>query len=83
MHVITEAFWIVLGREVNPVELRDEIRDFQPADGDRLVIRLLSSPEFRLVHTAWKEGRETGRDLGVEERGLRRLGSDDTFVRRA
>ena len=80
LHFIEEAFWIVLGREVNPVELRDELRDFQVTNADRLVIRLLSSPEFRLVHTAWKEGSETGRDLDVEERGLKGLGPDDRFV---
>ncbi len=81
--VIEEAFWIVLGREVGPLELRDQLRGFRQADAGGLVVRLLSSPEFRLLYLAWKEGEKTGRDLRAEERGLCALGSDDWFVRRA
>jgi SAM-dependent methyltransferase len=83
VHFVEEAFWIVLGREINPVELRETLRGYQPADAGPFIHRLLSSPEFRLVYTAWKEDRATGRDLAAEERGLRALGSDDGFVRRA
>jgi SAM-dependent methyltransferase len=77
---IAEAFLIVLGRDVNPIELRDTLRGFTPEDGEALVARLLSSPEFRLVHDALHENRETGRDLAVEERSLQSLGTSDHFV---
>jgi ubiquinone/menaquinone biosynthesis C-methylase UbiE len=78
---VQEAFWIVLGREVGPIELRDQLRGFRPADVGGLVVRLLSSPEFRLLYQAWQQGEKTGRDLRAEEKGLRALGSDDWFVR--
>lgn len=81
--VIVEAFLLVLGRHVSAVELRDELRGFRAADEPGLVVRLLSSPEFRLLHTAWSENRETGRDLKNEERSLRTIGSDTRFVERA
>jgi SAM-dependent methyltransferase len=77
---IAEAFLVVLGRDVNPIELRDILRGFAPGDGDALVARLISSPEFRLVHDALQEDRETGRDLELEEERLRSLGSRERFV---
>jgi SAM-dependent methyltransferase len=80
---ITDAFWIVLGRQIHPTELRDQLRGFEPAHRGGLLVRLLSSPEFRLVREAWISGEETARDLEVEERGLRTIGSDEEFVRRA
>jgi SAM-dependent methyltransferase len=80
---IAAAFLVVLGREVGPIELRDTLRGFRLADGDGLIVRLLSSPEFRLLRDALKEGRDTGRDPDVEERGLRAIGQDDRFVRLA
>ncbi|HUC78189.1 MAG TPA: hypothetical protein VMS04_23005, partial [Vicinamibacterales bacterium] len=53
---IAEAFLIVLGREVSPIELRDTARSFGAGDGSAsrgaLLVRLLSSPEFRLLHDA-------------------------------
>ena len=83
VRAITEAFWIVLGREVDPIELRDQLRGFRAADVDGLVIRLLSATEFRLMYVAWKDGMRTGRDLRAQERGLCALGPDDWFVSRA
>jgi SAM-dependent methyltransferase len=77
---IAEAFLIVLGRDVNPIELRDTLRGFTPEAGEALVARLLSSPEFRLVHDALLEDRETGRDLAVEERSLQSLCASERFV---
>jgi SAM-dependent methyltransferase len=77
---IAEAFLIVLGRDVNPIERRDTSRGFDPSAGDALVARLLSSPEFRLVHDALQERRETGRDPEAQERSLRSLGADSYFV---
>jgi SAM-dependent methyltransferase len=80
---ITDAFWIVLGREIHHTELRDQLRGFEPAHRGGLLVRLLSSPEFRLVREAWTRGVETGRDLAVEEAGLRSVGTDEVFVQRA
>jgi len=81
--VIVEAFLLVLGREVSPVELRDQLRGFRASDEPALGVRLVSSPEFRLLHTAWLENRETGRNLKDEERALGSIGSDTGFVERA
>jgi SAM-dependent methyltransferase len=80
---IAEAFLIVLGREVSPIELRDTARSFAAGDSatrGALIVRLLSSPEFRLLHDAVRDGRDTGRDPDLEERALCRLGSEDRFV---
>lgn len=81
--LVSEAFLIVLAREVEPLELRDTLRGFTPADADALTIRLLSSPEFRLVYDALQGGAETARDADVQERALRTLGTDRHFVGRA
>ena len=77
---IAEAFLVVLGREVTPTQLRDASRGFRDADAESLVIRLLSSPEFRLVHDALREGRPTGRYPDVQERALWKLGDERRFV---
>src|SRR5262245_48484396 len=77
---IREAFVIVLGREVLPIELRDTVRGFGPGDEEALVVRLLSSPEFRLLHDALRDGRATGRDPASEERALASVGSPARFV---
>src|SRR5262249_33599732 len=45
--------------------------------------QLLSSPEFRLMANAWKDGRDTGRVRAQHEEGLRRLGGNDRFVQLA
>ena len=81
--LIDEVFWMILGRGVEPIELRDQLRGFQAADIGGLVVRLLSAPEFQLVYGAWQAGQETGRDLAIEERGLRALGPDARFISRA
>ena len=82
--LIAEAFLIVLGREVSPIELRDTARGLGAGDAstsrNALVVRLLSSPEFRLLHDALRHGRDTGRNPELEERALCRLGSEDRFV---
>jgi SAM-dependent methyltransferase len=78
---IADAFLIVLGREVSPIELRDTARGFVASEGERgLAIRLLSSPEFRLLHDALHDGRETGRDPDIEERALVSVGEPRRFV---
>jgi SAM-dependent methyltransferase len=81
--MIDEAFWIVLGREVGEIEMRDLSREFHEGDSAALAQRLLSVPEFRLLHDAWKEGTETGRNPNVQEKGLKKLGSDRSFAERA
>ena len=80
---VAEAFLIILGREVEPLERRDILRAFTAEHAEGLVVRLLSSPEFRLLHDALHTGRATGRDAAVQERALRTLGADDRFVSRA
>ncbi len=78
--LIAEAFLIVLGREVSPIELRDVLRGFRPDALGALTVRLLSSPEFRLLHDALQEDRDTGRDPGQQERLLASLGDEERFV---
>lgn len=71
---------MILGREVSPIELRDTMRGFQPDARGALIVRLLSSPEFRILHDAIHEDRDTGRDADVQERALRTLGDAERFV---
>jgi SAM-dependent methyltransferase len=79
---VEEAFWIVVGRAVTPVELRDGTRQ-SDADGRRaLLMRLLSSLEFANRRSAWKDGRDL-QDRADHERGLLSLGGNDAFVQRA
>ena len=81
---IAEAFWVVLGRAISPIELRDELRSFDSARLDAFIGRLLASPEFRLVYLGWKAGHpEHHRDLAVLEAGLRERGGDDRFAQQA
>ena len=80
--LIAEGFWIVLGRAISAIELRDQRRGFEAADLDGFIGRLISSPEFRLVYLGWQAGRPE-RDPAVLEPGLQSLGSDDRFARRA
>jgi SAM-dependent methyltransferase len=77
---IAEAFLIVLGREVSPIERRDTLRGFGPESRGPLLVRLLSSPEFRILHDALHAGGETGRNVDDQERALRALGSEERFV---
>jgi len=50
--LIAEAFWIILGREINDNEMKELSRGFHESDMDALALRLLSSPEFKLIHDA-------------------------------
>jgi ubiquinone/menaquinone biosynthesis C-methylase UbiE len=78
---IREAFWIVLGRALEESELRDQMRTMDAGGAfDEVALRLLSSPEFRIIHTAWQQKTITGRDEPTQERGLRALGGDERFV---
>jgi SAM-dependent methyltransferase len=77
---VADAFLVVLAREANPIELRDTLRGFDAGGAGALTIRLLSSPEFRLIHDALKDDRDTGRDPDRQEQSLRRVGDDERFV---
>jgi SAM-dependent methyltransferase len=80
---IHAAFWIVLGRQVKPLELRDELREFQAGDRQAFLLRLLASTEFHRAHANWKQNRPRQPDPAAEETALRALGKDDWFVERA
>lgn len=80
---IQAAFWMVLGRQILPLELRDELRAFQPGEEPGFLVRLLSSPEFRAAYDNWKQDRARGPNGSTEERALKALGADDWFVARA
>jgi SAM-dependent methyltransferase len=78
---IHAAFWIVLGRPIKPLELRDQLREFG-VDTDRqaFLLRLLASTEFRGGCARWKDGRSRQRNPEVEETALKTLGSDEVYV---
>jgi SAM-dependent methyltransferase len=78
---VSHAFLIVLGREVSAIELRDTLRGFRPEAAGALVVRLLSSPEFRILHDALHGGHETGRDPDAQERAFAAVGDQEAFVR--
>jgi len=79
---VEEAFWIVVGRAVTPVELREGTRQFDAGGRRALLMRLLSSLEFSNRRSAWKDGRDL-QDRTGHERGLQSLGANDVFVKRA
>src|SRR4051812_29109866 len=65
------AFWIVLGRPVKPIELRDECRELSADTPGAFLLRLISSTEFRSGYDHWKQGRDRQHDPAVEESALR------------
>lgn len=77
--VVTEAFWILLGRAPSSTEFRDETRS-AGAEAERvLLMRLVTSPEAeRLRHDLL-----AGQPGEALEAGLRGLGADQAFVRAA
>ena len=80
---IRAAFWIVLGRPVNAIELRDERRVLQLGDPNTFLLRLISSAEFRGAYDNWKAGRDRREDQTIEEAALESLGTGVHFVGRA
>jgi SAM-dependent methyltransferase len=80
---IRAAFWIVLGRAVKPIELRDERRELQGGTPDAFLLRLISSTEFRAGYDRWRDGLDRQQDSGSEDAALAQLGPDDRFVARA
>ena len=79
---IEDAFWIILGRPATANDLREELRN-EGGDARRaFLMRLITSPEANSLRRGW--GKELNpADYGVLERGLRAIGSDQTFVQRA
>lgn len=73
---IREAYLIVLARLPADVELRDHLRGYDTGDERAVVLRFLSSPEFRLLRNEMK-GTGIHRDLAAYGDGLRSLGSDE------
>ena len=80
---IQAAFWMVLGRPVKLIELRDERRVFQLGDPNTFLVRLISSNEFRDTYDNWKKSRDRRENQAPEETALARLGTDVRFVERA
>jgi len=80
---VREAFWLVLARAPSEAEHAERLRHYVPGEERALVMQLLSSPEFRLVHAGWKSGEGIGREGATHEAGLATLGSNDRFVRMA
>jgi SAM-dependent methyltransferase len=79
---IEEVFWIVLGRAPTALELRDERRRASPNAERMLLVRLLSSPEFDTLRTAWVANACIHR-MAELDGALRTLGPDEHFVHRA
>jgi SAM-dependent methyltransferase len=79
---IREAYLMVLARVPADVELREHLRGYETGEERAVVLRFLSSPEFRLLRGEL-QGAGINRDPIVHEEGLRSLGTDERFVRLA
>jgi SAM-dependent methyltransferase len=77
---VRDAFWIALGREVKPVELRDNVREIQASGREAFLQRLIASAEFRGVSAELKDGSLDRAVLDALEQALRAIGSSDYFV---
>ena len=64
-------------------ELADEQQGHLNSDQLTLLRGILSSPEFRRLRRAWRDGRETHADPEALERALTALGPPEVFIRRA
>jgi SAM-dependent methyltransferase len=81
--LVHETFWILLGRQVSDVEIRDQVRELHSGDEQAFLLRVISSTEFRQAYATWKAGRRRSHDPDGEDTALRALGPDDWFVDRA
>ena len=79
---LREAFWIVLGRAPDAGEIAS-FREHQQRGRHVVLERLLSSPEFHLIFSGWRDDIGIGKDPVPHEAGLRSLGSNEHFVKRA
>ena len=80
---IRDAYLMVLARTPSDGELRDQLRDYETGQERAVVLRFLSSPEFRLLRGEWQSGEGIKRDPIAHEQGLRSIGTDDRFVKLA
>ncbi len=78
---LRDVFWLMLGREITPVELRNELRVFEPSQLGGLAGRVLASGEFRVYYRD-RLNRAPILDLEALEAGLASIGSDQRFVDR-
>jgi SAM-dependent methyltransferase len=77
---IRQAFWLVLARSPSADELTD-LKSHADRGGHAAVLhRLLSSPEFHLIFSGWRDDIGIGKDPAAHEAGLRSVGSDAEFV---
>ena len=83
---VEDAFLLVLGRAATSTDLREELRK-EGADARRaFLMRLITSPEANNLRRGWAAARQRGlppANEGEFERGLRSIGTDQTFVKRA
>ena len=77
-----DAFWILAGRQAEARELQDARHGLSPDAARALVLRLVSSPEFGRLRSAWMDGREAYADARAVEAGLGSIGDDRAFVER-
>ena len=80
--LLNEAFWIVLGRAPSAGEL-EQFSTPSRREPAALIQRLLSSAEFHLIFSGWRDDIGIGRDPAAHEAGLRALGPDEDFIRHA
>jgi SAM-dependent methyltransferase len=79
---IREAYSMVLARVPADIELRDHLLSYETGQERAVVLRFLSSPEFRLLRNEMK-GTGIHRDPAAHADALRAIGSDERFVRLA
>jgi SAM-dependent methyltransferase len=80
---VTAAYAILLAREPDEAETREAAKDLAGGTPLRQVgERLISSPEFRLLHASYAEGGTGHRGVAAVEGLLRSLGSDRAFLAR-
>jgi SAM-dependent methyltransferase len=76
---VERAFWIALGRAPSPEELTRGLEGLHEGTRTTLVINLVTQPEAVRLRAGWASGQHT-RDPHELERGLRSLGSHESFV---
>ena len=76
---VEHAYWIAMGRAPSPEELARAVDGLHEGTKLTLVINLVTQPEAVRYRAAWDSGQHV-RDPGEIERGLRSLGSHETFI---
>jgi SAM-dependent methyltransferase len=81
--LISDAHWILLGRAPSDSE-RVDLEVLRRDRGDAGVLtRLLSSPEFHLIVSGWRDDVGIGKDPVTHEAGLQAIGDAERFTRLA